>query len=94
MDSTKSKKCVCDVCGAVTHSIPDTKHRRCGGHAGADLRKKTPLVVTLREPALTSHRPKAPRTRSEGFFYIVNNGGSSLSGGPGQNPRAGTWRAA
>jgi len=30
----ETKKCVCNLCGAEAHSVPDSQHRRCSGITG------------------------------------------------------------
>jgi hypothetical protein len=35
---TPATKVTCSKCGKEAHGIPGTKHRRCGGSAGANLK--------------------------------------------------------
>lgn len=40
MQQQNMQTCTCTVCGISAHSIKGTRHRRCGGRAGAPLRRK------------------------------------------------------
>lgn len=92
MTTVNSQKCRCTVCGLVTHSIPGTTHRRCGGGPRANLRPKLSRedrFVSLRGPHRTKHRP--PRGDGQLWEYVTNSGGATFAPGPGPHVSAGTW---
>lgn len=94
MTTVNSTKCKCSICGLITHSIPGTIHRRCGGSRQAPLRPKLSreeTFIDLRLPVLVKFRV-SPEDKTY-WFYRVNSGGGRFKSGPGPHRRAGKWEA-